>query len=98
MTGNFKAVVIRCLSELSEFKQFQRTWDIEVSVEREQLPEGATAEEEDSDEEYEDASSGWMHGDSVDSSHLVTDSTPSYQGSQGSLQTDSSAPIELSKF
>ena len=98
MTGEFKTFVMHSLSRLREFKQFQQALDIEVSVEREQLPEGATAEELDSDEEYDDAFSGWLQGDSAASGHLVTDFTPSHQGSQGSLQIDSSAPIELSKF
>ena len=71
MTGELKTYMISCLSKLSEFKQFQQHWNIEVSVEKEQLPEGTAAEGDDSDKEYEDASSAWTQGDSAMPGHLV---------------------------
>ena len=63
-TGEFKAFVISCLSSLCDFQQFKQALDIQVSVEKEQLPEGTTPKEESSDEEYENASSVWMQDDS----------------------------------
>ena len=86
--GQFKRFVMIWLEKLGEYGQFQRAWDIIVSIEREQLPEGAVEEEEDSDSEYEDATSGSLQTDSgpVSHGHFVTDSGVMSYGSQGSQE------------
>ena len=85
-SGQFKTFVMILLEKLGEYHQFQRAWDIDVSIEREQLPEGAVEEEDDS--EYEDATSGLIQTDSapVSHGHLVTDSGVMSYGSQGSQE------------
>ena len=94
-SGHFKTYVIHCLAKLAEYRQFERTWDIDVSVEREQIPEGAV-EEEDSDEEDEDAISGLMQRDTAAHGQLVTDSAVGSHGSQHSEQSDSTGePVSI---
>ena len=90
-----------CLEKLGEYHQFQRTWDIDVSVEREPLPEGAVEEEEDSEEEYEDATSGSIQSDAASASavgQLVTDSGVVSHESQLSLEDASARQSELGEF
>ena len=88
------------LAKLEEYHQFQRTWDIDVSVEREPLPEGAV-EEEDSEEEYEDATSGSIQSHTAPASavgQLVTDSGVVSHESQLSLEDASARQSELGEF
>ena len=104
MTGEFNKFVVLCLSKLAEFRDFQQFWGVQVSVEREQLPGGGVAQEDDSDDEYEDASPGLLQSDSAaaaSSGHLVTDSALPSHSSQGSdeyASVSTASPSDFSKF
>ncbi len=43
--GKFRALVFRVLNGMVEFRHLASSWDVDISVEREQFQEGATEEE-----------------------------------------------------